>query len=124
VGEVTWGSAVSPDGERVAFATVTARGPAVRWVATGGGEAHDLADTETICGPAWSSPQTLWIARRRGNHVVWTEVDADSARPTGRTRPGSSDCTDARNDPETPDAPVRVRVERHSQIRLVSDTAL
>jgi serine/threonine protein kinase len=124
VGEATWGSAVSPDGERVAFATVTARGPAVRWVPTGGGEARDLADTETICGPAWSSPRTLWIARRRGSHVVWTEVDADSARPTGRTRPGTSDCTDARNDPETPDTPVRIRVERHSQIRLVPETVL
>jgi hypothetical protein len=119
VGDATWGSAVSPDGERIAFATVTARGPAVRWVASAGGDAHDLADTETICGPTWSSPRTLWIARRHGSNIVWTEIDADSGRATGRVRPGTSDCTDARNDPETPDAPVRVRVERHAQLRLV-----
>ena len=124
VGDSTWGSAISPDGQRIAFATVTARGPAVRWVASDGGEAHDLADTETICGPTWSSARTLWIARRRSNNIVWTEIDADSARPTGRVRPGTSDCTDARNDPETPDAPVRVRVERHAQLRLVPDAAL
>ena len=124
VGDSTWGSAVSPDGRRIAFATATPRGPAVRWVASDGGEAHDLADTETICGPTWSSARTLWIARRRSSDIVWTEIDADSARPTGRVRPGTSDCTDARNDPETPDAPVHVRVERYAQLRLVPEAEL
>jgi hypothetical protein len=124
VSEPTWGSAVSPDGARVAFATVTARGPAMRWLPTSGGEPRDLAEVETLCAPAWSSPRTLWIAHRRGARVEWSEVDADTARPTGRARPGTSDCTDGRNDPETPDAPVSVRVERHSQLRLVHANGL
>jgi hypothetical protein len=124
IADPTWGSAVSPDGERVAFTAVTERGPTVRWMPSAGGEVHDLLDTETICGPAWSSPHTLWISRRRGSDLAWTEVDADTARPTGRVRPGSSDCSDARSDPETPDAAVSVRVQRRSQIRFVPDARL
>jgi hypothetical protein len=124
VAEPTWGSAVSPDGARIAFTTVAARGPVVRCMPTDGGEMRDLLDTETICSPAWSTARTLWISRRRGSDLVWTEVDADTARPTGRVHAGTSDCSDARNDPDTPDATVSVRVHRRSQIRLVPDAQL
>jgi hypothetical protein len=124
ISDPTWGSAVSPDGTRIAFAAVNARGPTIRWAPSGGGEVRDLADTETMCAPAWSSPHTLWIARRSSTRIVWTEIDVDSTRPTGRVRPGSSDCTDASNDLETPDAPVRIRVDRRSQLRLVPTAQL
>jgi len=124
VAEPTWGSAVSPDGRRIAFTTVTARGPTIRWMPTDSGEIHDLLDTETICGPSWSSPRTLWVSRRRGSALIWTEIDADTARPSGRVHPGTTDCTDAHNDPETPDTAVQVRVNRRSQIRFLPDGRL
>jgi serine/threonine-protein kinase len=37
-----------------------------------------------------------------GTEFTWVETDADSGRPTGRTVPGSRECSDGVQDPESP----------------------
>ena len=68
----------------------------------------------------WASASTIWVSRRRGRKIVWTEVDADSGRETGRTTPGSHDCNDLRPDPLSPVNPdLRVIYDQTSQVRLL-----
>src|SRR4030095_9694399 len=94
--------AVSPDGERLAFFVLENRGPMIRWMSMRDGSVHDVAETETVCRPGWTSNQTLWVSRREGNKVVWTEVEADGGRPTGKRVPGLRDCADGVPDPASP----------------------
>jgi hypothetical protein len=114
-----WGSAVSPDGRQVAFVAAGARGIGVSLIPFAGGEAREVAQTETICGPGWSRDGKLWVSRRLGNRLVWTEIDPDSAEETGRIAPGSTDCMDAWADPVRPDSDARTFIGRKSQLRLV-----
>ena len=85
-----------------------------------GGATHEVADTETGCATGWASNQTLWVSRRRDAKIVWTEVDADTGKETGRVVPGQRDCTDGSSDPFSPvDPDLRVIAERASQLRLL-----
>ena len=60
------------------------------------------------------------MSRRREGKIVWTEVDADTARETGKTAPGSRDCNDARPDPVSPvDPDLRIVYDQTSQLRLI-----
>ena len=67
---------------------------------------HEVAETETSCPAGWASADAIWVSRRRRGKIVWTEVDADSGRETGKTAPGSHDCADARPDPASPVDPT------------------
>ena len=115
-----FGLSMSPDSQRLAFVTVETRGSTVQWMPAEGGEPHEVADTETSCPPGWASASTIWVSRRRGRKIVWTEVDADSGRETGRTAPGSHDCNDLRPNPISPVNPdLRVIYDQTSQVRLL-----
>jgi serine/threonine-protein kinase len=119
------GLAASPDGKRLAFVTTDKRGSIARWMSADGGPAHDVVETETTCPVGWASPDTLWVSRRRGQTIVWTEVDADTGRETGQTAPGSRDCGDARPDPASPvNADLRIVYDQTSQLRLVPNEHL
>jgi len=49
------------------------------------------------------------------------EIDTDSARPTGRTHPGSHDCTDGLADPQRPvHDSVELEISPLYQLRLLS----
>jgi tRNA A-37 threonylcarbamoyl transferase component Bud32 len=111
----------SPDGRRLAVVTTTdKRGPIVEITDADGGRRHDLVETETGCGPGWTSNDTLWVSRRHGARIVWTEVDVDSGTETGRSVPGSRDCTDGKPDPLSPASPdVRVVYQQTSQVRFL-----
>ena len=86
---------------------------------------HEVTDTETVCPPGWASATTIWVSRRRGRKIVWTEVDADSGRETGKTVPGSHDCTDLRPDPLSPVSPdLRIIYDQTSQVRLLPSAHL
>jgi hypothetical protein len=68
----------------------------------------------------WASNQTLWVSRRRDGKILWTEVDADSGKETGRAVPGLRDCTDGGSDPMSPvNSDLRVIPNRASQLRLL-----
>jgi hypothetical protein len=111
---------VSQDGKRIAFVEFEQRGPVVKWISSEGGEAHEVSETETGCPAGWTSPKTLWVSRRYGSRVVWKEVDADSGRETGRSVPGSRDCSDGRRDPQSPLNPdLRIIYDQTSQLRLI-----
>jgi hypothetical protein len=85
-----------------------------------GGPAHDVTDSETGCQAGWASNNTLWVSRRRDGKILWTEVDADSGKETGKTVPGERDCSDGGNDPASPvDTDLRVVASRVSQLRLL-----
>jgi len=119
------GLAASPDGRRLAFVTMDKRGSIVQWISADGGEPHDVAETETSCPVGWASADAIWVSRRRGRAIVWTEVDADSGRETGRTAPGIHDCADARPDPASPaDPDLRIVHDQTSQLRLIDNVHL
>jgi hypothetical protein len=112
--------AVSPDERRIAYLAIGNRGPVVRWIASEGGDPHDVAESETGCAPGWSSPQNLWVSRRRNGRVAWFEVDADTGKETGRYQPGAQDCMDGSADPAAPAArDLMVKVVQVSQVRLL-----
>jgi hypothetical protein len=114
------GMSVSPDGERLAFVAIDKRGSIVQWMPANGGEPHEVAETETTCPGGWASGHTLWVSRRRDGKVLWTEVDADSGRETGKSLPGSRDCADGRPDPSSPvDPELRVVYDQTSQLRII-----
>ena len=111
---------VSPDGTRIAFLTMASRGPLVGWMSADGGATHDVSDSETGCAMGWASNQTLWVSRRRDGKILWTEVDVDSGKETGKVVPGQRDCADGGSDPLSPVNPdLRVIANRASQLRLL-----
>ena len=117
---LAFGLSASPDGKRLAFVAVDKRGFLVAWINADGGELHEIVETETGCPVGWASAATIWVSRRRGQKIIWTEVDADSGRETGNNAPGSHDCFDARPDPASPVNPdLRIVYDQTSQIRLV-----
>jgi tRNA A-37 threonylcarbamoyl transferase component Bud32 len=117
---IVYGLSASPDGTRLAFVTLASRGPLVGWMPADGGPAHDVTDSETGCQAGWASNNTLWVSRRRDGKILWTEVDADSGKETGKTVPGERDCSDGGNDPASPvDTDLRVVASRVSQLRLL-----
>jgi tRNA A-37 threonylcarbamoyl transferase component Bud32 len=116
-----FGLSPSPDGRRLAYVGMDKRrGSIVQWIGADGGEPHDVVESETGCPVGWASDDTIWVSRRRGRKIVWTEVDADSGRETGKTAPGSHDCFDGRPDPASPVSPdLRVVYDQTSQVRIV-----
>ena len=117
---------LSPDDRRVAFLTEQNRGHVIRWVATDGlGEGREVTVVDTACNPVWSNEKDLWVALRNGRRVVWTEFDSDSAKPTGRTSPGTRDCTDMVADPAAPgQEAVKIEFAFQSQVRVLPDKYL
>ena len=113
--------ALSPDDSRLAFLVSDNRGHVIRWIAADGlGGGREIVGVDTACAPAWANDRDLWVALRKGRRVIWTEFDADSAAPTGRTSPGTTDCTDGVADPASPaKAAVRIETTIRSQIRLL-----
>jgi hypothetical protein len=114
------GLSVSPDGKRLAFVALVPRGPVAGWIPSEGGDLHHVVDSETACTTGWASNQTLWVSRRRDGRILWTEVDADTSKETGRSVPGQRDCTDGNEDPASPVNPdLRVIRDSVSQLRLL-----
>jgi hypothetical protein len=112
--------AISPNDRRIAFLSVDNRGTIIRWMNVKGAEVHDLIETETACGPIWSSDRDLWVSRRRGHETVWTEIDVETGDPTGKIIPGTQDCSDGTTDPASPtNAGARLVIDRKSQLRLL-----
>jgi tRNA A-37 threonylcarbamoyl transferase component Bud32 len=112
---------ISPDGKRLVLVSSSSKkGPIVEIVDTAGGRARELAEIETGCRPGWASNTVIWLARRHGGNVVWTEIDADTGKDTGRTVPGTRDCADGKPDPASPtERDVHVVYEQISQVRLL-----
>lgn len=112
---------ISPDGSALAFLRFEVRGPRVAWMSVDGGPVHDVADAATFCAAEWAGPRTLWVSSRQGSEFWWTEVSAADGRATGRTVPGSRDCTDGKVDPSAPVTGALETIEaRISQIRFVA----
>jgi hypothetical protein len=111
---------VSPDGRHLAIVALGPRGPVVEVSGPNGDRIRELVETETACKPQWASPNTLWVSRRRGMRTVWTEVDVESGRETGKSVSGLRDCADGRPDPQAPGQPEwRVVHNLTAQLRLV-----
>ena len=111
---------ISPDGRHLAFVALERKGAVVDLMDLQSGRVRELVETETGCKAGWASATTLWVSRRRDGNVIWTEVDAESGRETGKSVPGLRDCTDGRPDPQSPvDPDVRVVYEHTAQLRLI-----
>jgi hypothetical protein len=112
--------AASPDGERVAFIETSSRDFFVHWIARSDRVVHDLTITENLCRPAWSSNRTLWVARERNNRNLWVEFDVESAKETGRTAPGNTNCSNGVADLKSPvDADLDFDLRQTSQLRVL-----
>jgi len=111
---------ISPDGSRVILISAENRGFAV-YLASGDGEnIREITQTETVCPAGWSSPGRIWVSRRRGEDFVWTEIDVDANRETGKTTRGTTDCMTGDDDPSSPvDPGVRVIAQRTAQVRVL-----
>jgi hypothetical protein len=112
---------LSPRGDRIAFFESSNGGLSFRWMwSDGHGSPHRIAESTAPCAPAWSSDDSLWLSMRAGRKVTWTEFNADTGRPTGRTSPGSRDCSDGMPDPLVPVRPeVRLDLNVRTQLRLL-----
>jgi hypothetical protein len=113
--------AISPDDKRLAFMVADSGGLRIRWISSDGtGPIHEITNTDNICPPIWASEKDVWVSLRRGRQQVWTEIDADTGRLTGRTFPGSRNCADGMPDPKHPQRdPVEVEFTFRSQLRLL-----
>ena len=101
------------------------RGTIVQWIGADGGEPHDVAETETACPVGWASADTIWVSRRRGRKIVWTEVHADTgARPAGPCREPRLLPTPAPTPPRPSNAELRIVYDQTSQLRLVPNEHL
>src|SRR6185437_391736 len=77
--------AISPDDKRLAFMSIDGGGATIRWISSDGrGAVHEIADTDNPCAPIWASDKDIWVSLQKGRRQVWTEIDTDSGRPTGR----------------------------------------
>jgi hypothetical protein len=115
-----WSAAVSPDGGKIGFILIGRRGPGLYWMNLADGSVRTILDTETVCKPVWSSATALWVSRRRGTAFVWTEIELEEGRATGRELPGASDCTSGWPDPKSPGpSEVRLTRARKTQVRLI-----
>jgi tRNA A-37 threonylcarbamoyl transferase component Bud32 len=116
---------ISPDGSRIIFVSAEKRGLAIYVSAGDGTGIREVRETETFCSPGWSSLHAVWLSRRRGELFVWTEVDIDSNRETGRTTAGTTECSNGDEDPASPVNPdVRVVVQRQAQVRVLAQKYL
>ncbi len=120
------GFVLSPDDSRIAFESSDSGGHAVRWIyADGRAGVHELIETDTQCPLHWSNTKDVWVALRKGRRVTWTEFDTNTSRPTGRTFPGTRDCTDGEEDPASP---VKEAVEEQdiyrAQLRFLPEKHL
>jgi hypothetical protein len=117
---------LSSDDRRLAFLSSDNRGHVVRWIAAdGSGGGREIAEVDIGCAPAWENDRDLWIALRKGRKLIWTEFNTDSAVPTGRTSPGTSDCIFGVVDPASPiKAPSRVEVTFRTQLRFLPEKYL
>lgn len=113
--------AVSPDDTRLAFTMADSSGLRIRWISSDGtGPVHEITESDNICPPIWASDKDVWVSLRKGRQQVWTEIDTDTAQPTGRTSPGSGNCADGLPDPQRPlHDPVEIEVNFRSQLRLL-----
>ncbi len=112
--------AISGDGRRLAFVTLDQGGPGVEVMDLGTGGIRRLAETGSTCQLGWASAETLWISRRRDGKIVWTEINAESGHETGRSIPGSRDCSDGWPDPQSPVLQdPRIDLSQTSQLRLL-----
>jgi serine/threonine protein kinase len=110
---------VSPDGRWIAYVAGTAQGAAVRLLSSDGKVDRDLFTGTTLCEPAWSGEQTLWVSHRHRGVLTWTELDIESRLPTGRRATGQSDCFRAEPDPARPiHGRAWVTIKRESEIRI------
>ncbi len=118
--------ALSPDDDRIVALQVGDDGLTVRWLRADGKDAgHDIVRTDVPCWPGWSSEENVWVAMHHGPDVVWREFVADTGKPTGVTAPGSWDCMDGVDDPQSPvRQSAKVVAMRRAEIRLMPSSDL
>jgi hypothetical protein len=112
---------LSPNDDRIAFFQSSNGGLSFQWIRSDGrGGPKQITEAATACVPEWSTNRDLWLAVRRGRKVQWTEFDVESGLPTGRTSPGSRDCSDGVQDPLAPVHPsVGLDVRFTTQVRIL-----
>jgi serine/threonine protein kinase len=104
-------TAVSPDGQTVAYQTTHGSASRLRIVTLATGSMRDLGVYRSSCPPTWSSATGMWIHdRSRGE---WREIDGQ-ARPTGRNATADPDASAVCDRPPVPigGAPPEFRARR------------
>jgi len=116
--------AISQDDRRLAFMVVDSGGPTFRWMLSDGtGPVHEITAADNVCPPIWASEKDVWVSLRKGHAEVWTEIDTDTNRPTGRTSPGG-DCEHMLPGSRPVDDPVEIEIGVRTQLRLLPSNYL
>jgi hypothetical protein len=95
-------TALSPDGNLVAYYTGYGANARVRVVPFSGGATRDIGTSPSECPLVWSSPNGISVYDNELR--VWRELDATTGSPTGATRPLTR-ATDRATDSRCPDPP-------------------
>ena len=120
-------ASVSPDGRRVAIVHMERKGLRISVAKMADlQQSRVLRETDSGCRPVWSGDTTLWVSRRQRDALVWSEVDVESGRDTGRVHPGTTDCSDGSPDPSSPEDVNGLRVVngRVTELRVIASKSL
>ncbi len=116
--------AASPQGNVLAYTAPEGQGLAVHLVTLDAGEDVVLAHDATECRPVWSDARRLWVSLHTDTTGTWTEFDATTRRPTGRSLPGQSSCFDFLPDPGAPsNGPIRIVTSADWDVRIHDEPA-
>jgi hypothetical protein len=76
---------LDPSGQLLAYVTIM-NIPRLHVMHRVTGSTTDLGVVAGNCPPFWTSPNRLWTMQAVGSRLVWSELDTDSRKPTGRSR--------------------------------------
>jgi serine/threonine protein kinase len=79
----------APDGRSITYVTAVGT-PHLYVVDRNGGHERDLGSTAVECPPVWGSATLLWGFSGAGNQRAWVEIDVETGKKTGRSKPATT----------------------------------
>ncbi len=110
---------LDPSGHMLAYVTLM-NIPRLHVMNRATGSTTDLGVVAGNCLPFWTSSKRLWTMQAVGTRLVWSELDIDSRKPTGRSRTivpqGGRECSVPTDIPGIPEHRVVALTDERSEI--------